>query len=139
MEGRDSPSVVLTRRERGNCARICDKYIQLSKTLNDTLHSTSYALHLTHVRSEHENIRARNGRYDQILRLIEGMRGASHNCDRCARTCVLQRSLAPQSARSACDENNFSAIESRSVQWLRVDGGIDAVKGGYGKPEGKRG
>lgn len=128
--GRGSLGAVLTRREYGNCARICDEHIQLSKTLNDALHGTSYALHITHVRSKHEHIRARNGGYDQISRLIEGMRGTSHDRDRCARTRVLQRSLAPESARSACDENDFSAIGSRSVQWLRVDGGVDAGKGG---------
>ena len=128
--GRGGLSAVLTRRENGDCARICNEYIQLSKMLNDALHGTSYALHVTHVRSKHEHIRARNGGYDQTSRFIEGMCGAGHNRDRCARTRVLQRSLAPESARSACDENDFSAIGPRSVQWLRIDGGVNAGQGG---------
>jgi hypothetical protein len=58
------------------------------------------------------------------------MRGASYDRDRCSRTRVLQRSLAPESARSACDENDFSAIGARSIEWLRGDGGVDTGKGG---------
>jgi hypothetical protein len=67
---RGSLSAVLTRHEYGNCARICDEYIQLSKMPNDALHGTSCALHVKHVRSKHEHIRARNGSYDQVSRLI---------------------------------------------------------------------
>jgi hypothetical protein len=49
------------------------------------------------------------------------MRSASHNRDRCTRMHVLQRSIAAE-----CDKNDFSAIGSRSIQWLRVNGGVDA-------------
>ena len=61
------------------------------KTLNDALHGTSYALHVTHVRNKHEHIRTRNGGYYQISHLIEGVAGASHYRDQRAYCSAVSR------------------------------------------------
>src|SRR6266403_1600067 len=96
---------VLTRGEQGNSSRIGDEYIQLPKVTKYAVHSVPYALYITHVRS------------------------TCHNRNRGTRTRILKRSFAPDAARSARNENNFSVVRLRGVQWLGIDGGVDADAG----------
>ena len=121
-----SPGVVLTRRECGDRARISDEYIQLSKVPKHALHSATHAFHVTHVHNEHEHISAGHDGDDHVPRLVEGVPGARHDRNRSAGTRVLQCSLAPDAARCARDEGDFSAVGPGSVQWLGIDGGVDA-------------
>ena|SRR6266436_2629903 len=120
---------VLTRGEQGNSSRIGDEYIQLPKVTKYAVHSVPYALYITHVRSTDEHIRARYGRNDYFLRLDEAIPSACHNRNRGTRTRILKRSFAPDAARSARNENNFSVVRLRGVQWLGIDGGVDADAG----------
>ena len=90
------------------------------------LHSAPHALHVAHVRDNNEHIRARHGRNDYVPRLVQGIPRARDDCNRSPRARIVQRSLAPDAARCACDEDDLSAEGLGGVQWLRVDGGVDA-------------
>ena len=101
--------------EHGYSTRIGDEYVQLAKVLKHVLHSAPHALEIAHIRSEHEHIRARHGGNDQVPRFVKGLPGARYDGNRSARTRVLPRSLAPNTARCTRDEDDFSAVEPGGV------------------------
>jgi hypothetical protein len=106
---------ILTWGERGYSACIGDEYIQLPKVPKHVLHSAPHALDIAYIRSEHEHIRARHCSNDQVPRLVESLPAARYDGNRSAGTRVLQRCLAPNAARCARDEDDFSAVEPRGI------------------------
>ena len=89
QEDRKKVASELTRSKRGYSARIGDEYIQLPKAAKHAVHSAPYTFYITHVRREHEYICVRHSSSDYVPRLVQGIAGACHNCNRSTRTRVL--------------------------------------------------
>ena len=85
------------------------------KARKERLRCPLSARRLAHVHYQHEHLRTRYSFEDRTLRLAERFFGACGYCQRSAGPRVLQRDLLPDTARCACDENDFAVVCLGSV------------------------